>query len=684
MLERGNHKSALTPDHTIVLEKIQRKEVSQGFTFPLTIDCLRKMKGAAVIPMGVHDQWTINEEGERFLKPRACHDASFPTPSGYSVNLDHNFDLLSPCIYGQCLQRCLYSIHKMRITYPLVSIYLTKYDFDAAYRRVHVCPVHAVKTMIVIGELAYLLSRLPFGVECGPSEYSSISEGIFDLANDLLDDPKWDPEIDHSPLKSELSVKNISDRTIPYSEAKELCVDIPFRKATCDGYIDDAILIALDIEKNVTRSQNSIQLATHCIFRPLSKNEPISRNDTVSKRKLEGEGTPDEIKPVLGWIIDTRLFRIFLPTDKAFYWISDLKLLLQEKYQVKSKEIESYIGRLNHVGYIMPHGRFFLNRFRRLLMRCQKYGPQFLSQMEKNDDKLWIKMLTKASQLGVSINQITFVKHDEVIYTDACETGLGGYNPRTGKGWRYRLPVSMQKQFHINILEFIASLIGIWLEVKNKNIELLSILAKTDNSSAVGWLVKSNFDPDSQSKHDLVARQLAEVLLESETTLHPEHVQGAHNIIADSLSRDLHIPVKKHAFILCELYPTQTPMGLSIEEDLPADITCWLASLKGGKLNGAASPLVPTPSKMGTLVNGGDSWPVVASSIRSWKDIANRPSSAWSAPLQLLCEEMNMAREILLDFQAKPLNKPLITFVRPLGQTFTAAPSLNQAECHHS
>lgn len=89
MVKRGNHKSALTTDHKAVLEKIQKKEVRQGFTFPLTVDCLLKLKGAAVIPMGVHDQWTINEEGERFMKPRACHDASFPTPSGYSVNLDH-------------------------------------------------------------------------------------------------------------------------------------------------------------------------------------------------------------------------------------------------------------------------------------------------------------------------------------------------------------------------------------------------------------------------------------------------------------------------------------------------------------------------------------------------------------------------------------------------------------------
>ena len=103
--------------------------------------------------------------------------------------------------------------------------------------------------------------------------------------------------------------------------------------------------------------------------------------------------------------------------------------------------------------------------------------------------------------MGVSINQITFVQHDVQIYTDACETGLGGYNPRTGKGWRFKLPEWMQRQFHINILEFIASVIGIWLEIKNKNIQYLNILAKTDNSSALGWMLKSNFDPDTHSNY---------------------------------------------------------------------------------------------------------------------------------------------------------------------------------------
>ena len=298
--------------------------------------------------------------------------------------------------------------------------------------------------------------------------------------------------------------------------------------------------------------------------------------------------------------------------------------------------------------------------------------------MEKSDVKLWIKILTQASQLGVSINQITFVQYDEMIFTDACETGLGGYNPRTGKGWRLKLPLWMQKQFHINVLEFIASTIGVWLEIKNKKLEYLNILARTDNSSAVGWLVKSNFDPDAQSKHDLVARKLAEVLLESETTLHPEHVKGAHDVIADSLSRDTHIPAKKHAFLLCELFPTQTPMGLSIEEALPTDIIYWLESLKGRKPNGAALPLEPMPSKMGTLVSGSASWPAVASSVRFWKDTAPRPNLVYSAPLLQLCGEMSMAEGNLISFQVRQFDKQSIAYVRPLEQTFIAAPSLRQ------
>ena len=242
----------------------------------------------------------------------------------------------------------------------------------------------------------------------------------------------------------------------------------------------------------------------------------------------------------------------------------------------------------------------------------------------------------------------------------------------------------MQHQFHINILEFIASLIGIWLEIKESKIQCLSILAKTDNSSAVGWLVKSNFDPDTHSRHDQVARKLVEILMESETVLYPKHVRGEQNIIADSLSRDQHIPCKNHALLLTSLYPTQTPMGLSIAEGLPDDITSWLGSLKAGNISNMESTRGPMPGKMRALLNGDVSWDAVASMIRFLRTTAPKPELVWSAPLQRLFAEMNMGKEISINFQEKLLDKPSITYVRPLEQTFMEDPCSIKVDNHRS
>jgi len=67
---------------------------------------------------------------------------------------------------------------------------------------------------------------------------------------------------------------------------------------------------------------------------------------------------------------------------------------------------------------------------------------------------------------------------------------------------------------HINLLEFISCTIGIWLElILQGKSEFVKIKALTDNSLAVGWLYKANFNPHSHTQHDIVARKLAKTLL---------------------------------------------------------------------------------------------------------------------------------------------------------------------------
>ena len=122
----------------------------------------------------------------------------------------------------------------------------------------------------------------------------------------------------------------------------------------------------------------------HTSFRPLAKYEPVAREDPLSLRKLEGDGTPAERKIVLGWLLDTREFKIYLPAEKALHWITDINSMLQATEKVATKKVESLVGRLNHVGYIMSQARYFLNRIRHLLQRCIKYGPP---KCEQNREK---------------------------------------------------------------------------------------------------------------------------------------------------------------------------------------------------------------------------------------------------------------------------------------------------------
>ena len=136
----------------------------------------------------------------------------------------------------------------------------------------------------------------------------------------------------------------------------------------------------------------------------------------------------------------------------------------------------------------------------------RKIWPKKVSKSEKKDLILWKKCIEQASQIGVTMNLIAFTGVDETIYTDTSSHGMGGFNPKSGLAWRIKLSPWMRKNLHINTVEFIAATIGIWIEtILNKETEYLRINCLTDNSSAVGWLFKANFNPDTHQKHDLIA-----------------------------------------------------------------------------------------------------------------------------------------------------------------------------------
>ena len=66
MIKKGNHKSAEIPQiNAQTLQKNYTKEVERGWMLPIPKSCLKKLKGAAVIPVGVATQFTIDDKGNR-------------------------------------------------------------------------------------------------------------------------------------------------------------------------------------------------------------------------------------------------------------------------------------------------------------------------------------------------------------------------------------------------------------------------------------------------------------------------------------------------------------------------------------------------------------------------------------------------------------------------------------------
>jgi hypothetical protein len=135
MLERGNHKSAEADSNEV--GKSLAKDVLHGFSLPVSPDIVPLLAGAMVQPAGVVKQFSLREDGARFLKRRLTQDLTFPlTFKAASVNNRIDMDAYTEMIYGWCLSRFIHFIVALRLAYPLLLMFIVKYDYSDACRQV--------------------------------------------------------------------------------------------------------------------------------------------------------------------------------------------------------------------------------------------------------------------------------------------------------------------------------------------------------------------------------------------------------------------------------------------------------------------------------------------------------------------------------------------------------------------
>ena len=182
----------------------------------------------------------------------------------------------------------------------------------------------------------------------------------------------------------------------------------------------------------------------------------------------------------------------------------------------------------------------------------------------------------------MSMNLLTCRCPTHECMSDACEHGIGGWSS-SGKAWRFALPEEPWGRFTLNCLEFLAAVIGPWIDHIEGNLPTLScVLSGTDSTTAEGWLRKSNFVSHGEKDADVAvklatARKLADMLIETNTMLHSQWFQGKRNPEADSLSRDADLSDADLTKLLLSSPECQFPSNFRIAP-LPNEIASWIVS----------------------------------------------------------------------------------------------------------
>ena len=324
-IHKGNNKSTIGKEE--FLKSVYDKEVTRGWALPIPAEAVTIIPGIAVTPVGVAKQFSINEFGEVIRKDRMTHDCSQPSVSGLSVNLRVDKDKLEEVQFGFCLLRILHQIHQLRVENPHTPILLSKFDFDSAYRRMYVRLYYALLCTTIIGSIAYILFRLPFGSSPAAGVFSLLSEFVVDLSQALVEDSSWDPTTLKSSLAAMIPPPIYLDG--PFSHAKALLIEINSKEISIECYIDDMIIVCLSTAYNIERAINAIPLILDTIFRPII-GERVTRMPILNYAKTLAEGRLEEIKIILGWLINTRTMRIYLPDDKVNMWVRDLDSLISQ------------------------------------------------------------------------------------------------------------------------------------------------------------------------------------------------------------------------------------------------------------------------------------------------------------------------------------------------------------------
>ena len=275
----------------------------------------------------------------------------------------------------------------------------------------------------------------------------------------------------------------------------DLCAVSPPEKAWSEFQILSELLEKLGLEESV---QKSVSPSTQVEFLGILFNSETQTMEVTKERLLE---------------------------------ISMLVEVWLKKSRATKKELQSLIGKLSFISKCVFGSRIFISRLLLSLQGLKKQNHRFKIGSEFRKDLSWWKSFL------VSFNGVTYIP--EVIWsdpdfhmsTDACLTGAGGWS--NSSYFSESFPDFIKEaNFHINILEMLAILVG--LRIWCKSFQNFRIQLLCDNQASVTVINTGRTKDKMMLK---IVRELAYISVHNNLQIRAVHLAGNSNRIADLLSR---------------------------------------------------------------------------------------------------------------------------------------------------
>ena len=301
-------------------------------------------------------------------------------------------------------------------------------------------------------------------------------------------------------------------------------------------------------EKHLKHLSRCMLHGVHSIFPPSEITQHGGR-DSIAKNKLDKEdGRWEEVKEILGWMVNGATYTIQLPpnkVDKVFHRLTKIKKF---KRKIPRKALDQLAGSLEHASFGILGGAGLFSPIQQGLVGNKQWIKVTADLKQCFQD--WGAIIKYMAGHPTHVLQIVKGLPHYVEFSDSCSIGTGrvwssGAVIIIPVLWSLKWPKDIQDRFHagmitINDLE-LAGMVIHWLVLQclAPTLQFKHAALFSDNSLAVLWAHKL------RASASLIAGRLLRFLGIRIHARQASHItslgiQGEENIMANIVSQAFH------------------------------------------------------------------------------------------------------------------------------------------------